>query len=107
MKLTRRIEESWGSAKAETEQLAIKAFTTPDLLVIDEVGSQFGSKTEELLLFEVLNDRYEDMKPTILISNFSLVDIEKFLGERVIDRIHAGKSTVVSFTWESFRRKAL
>ena len=105
MKLVRKIKESWGKGKDQTEQEAINQFSNPDLLVIDEIGVQFGSETEKILLFEVINERYENMRPTVLISNLGAVDVEDYLGSRIIDRFHEGKSSMLEFTWESYRRR--
>lgn len=105
LKLVRRIKESWGKGKDLTEQQAIDQFSKPDLLVIDEVGIQFGSDTEKILLFEVINERYENMRPTVVISNLTAAAVEEYLGSRVMDRFHEGKSAVLEFTWDSYRRR--
>lgn len=105
LKLVRKIKESWGKDAPATEQEMINRFTEPDLLVIDEVGVQFGSKTEEILLFEVVNERYENMRPTIIISNLTIEGVQGYLGTRIVDRFYEGKSAVLSFTWQSYRRK--
>lgn len=104
-KMIRRIKDSWRRDGGESEEQAISNFVTPDLLVIDEVGVQFGSDTEKLYLSEVINERYERMLPTILISNLTLEQIESVLGERIIDRFHEGKNAILRFTWGSYRRK--
>ena len=74
-----------------------------DLLVIDEVGVQFGTDTEKMILFEILNERYENLKPTILISNLSIESLKKFTGDRVIDRMKENKGKVLIFNWNSAR----
>lgn len=106
MKLVRKIKTSWGKNSDKDEQEMIDQFARPDLLVIDEIGVQFGSVTEKILLFEAINGRYEEMRPTILISNLSLDEVEKYLGVTLIDRFYEGKSSVLEFTWESYRRVA-
>lgn len=106
MKLVRRITETWGGRSEEKEQDVIDSFLVPDLLVVDEVGVQFGSRKEEILLFEVFNGRYEEKRPTVIISNLGMADLEKFLGVRVLDRFHEGRSVVLEFTWDSYRRRA-
>jgi len=75
-----------------------------DLLVLDEVGVQFGTETENLVLFRILNRRYEDMKPTILVSNVEIGKLTEFVGERVIDRLCEGGGGILEFTWESARQ---
>lgn len=103
----RRIKDTWGKAAAETEQSAVASMTRPDLLIIDEVGVQFGSETEKMILFDVLNERYENRRPTLLISNLSVHDVSAYLGERVIDRLREDGGEVVAFAWESYRGKCL
>jgi DNA replication protein DnaC len=77
--------------------------TDMDLLILDEIGVQFGSETERNLLFDVLNERYEDCKPTLLLSNLPKQDVAKYLGERVMDRLREDGGRVVVFDWESHR----
>jgi len=104
MKLVRKIKTSWGNPKLDEQEL-IDAFTKPDILVIDEIGKQFGTKTEEILLFEAINGRYEDQRPTILISNLDLAGVEDYLGPTLIDRFYEGRSSLLKFTWPSYRRR--
>jgi DNA replication protein DnaC len=104
LKMVRRIRQSWGKGSGgEDEQAAIDLFVAPDLLVLDEVGVDYGSNAERVLFFEVLNDRYENLKPTILVSNLSISEMSVSLGPRIIERFREGKSRVIAFTWESFR----
>lgn len=104
-KLVRKIKASWDRDSDETEEQVIRSFSRPGLLVIDEVGVQFGSDTERLYLTEIINDRYENRKPTILISNLNLSELEGVLGQRIVDRFYEGKSAILSFTWDSYRRR--
>jgi DNA replication protein DnaC len=104
IKLVRRIKETWSHDNAESESVVVKSFLSPDLLVVDEVGVQFGSPTEQLYITEIINDRYEYRKPTILISNLTMKELGEVLGERVIDRFHDNGQVLV-FDWESYRRK--
>ena len=75
------------------------------MLILDEVGVQFGSETEENLLFDIINTRYEDRKPTILISNLDGAGVKKYLGERAFDRIREDGGKLIPFTWSSYRGK--
>ena len=74
-------------------------------MIIDEVGVQFGSEAEKLIMFEIINTRYERMKPTILISNQTKEELAAFIGERVLDRMSDGGGCTLSFTWDSYRSK--
>lgn len=101
MRLIRHIKSTWGKSDI-SEQAAINSFIIPNLLIIDEVGIKVGSDYERLLFTEVINERYEAMKPTIMISNLKLNDLGIYLGERIMDRFKGGK--VLIFKWESYRK---
>lgn len=100
----RAVKDTYRRDAENSESDVIDAFVTPDLLVLDEAGMQFGSDTEKLILFEIINGRYERVKPQILISNHSEKELPHFLGERVLDRMMEGGGVVVAFDWESHRR---
>lgn len=105
MDAVRRVKQTWGRKDGETESQAIAAMLRPDLLILDEVGVQFGSETEKLILFETINGRYSEMRPTILISNLPANELGAYLGERVIDRMEEGGGAVLAFDWESKRKE--
>lgn len=106
LKIAREYKSTWSKTSTRTEDDVIKHFTHPDLLIIDEVGVQFGSDAEKLIMFEIINTRYERMKPTILISNQSKDELSAFIGERVIDRMNDGGGCTLAFTWDSYRSKS-
>lgn len=103
IKAIRTVKSTYSKNSDLTEQQAIDWFTTPDLLILDEVGVQFGSDAEKLILFEILNERYENMKPTILISNLTPKALREFVGDRVIDRFRENDGSVLQFLWDSHR----
>lgn len=106
LKAIRKIKETYSREVQTTEDEAIKSFIDPDLLILDEVGVQFGSETEKMYLFEIINGRYERLKPTIIISNLGLKDLETFIGSRVMDRLREGGGKAIVFDWQSYRRAA-
>lgn len=56
MNAVRTIKETYARGSDETEREALNEFIYPDLLVLDEVGVQFGSDTEKMILFEIINE---------------------------------------------------
>lgn len=103
LKIARDFKSTWSKTSTRSEDEVISHFTHVDLLIIDEVGVQFGSEAEKLIMFEIINTRYEKMKPTILISNQTKDELSAFIGERVIDRMNDGGGCTLSFTWDSYR----
>lgn len=103
--ILRHIKDTYRKDSDRTEQDAINSLVKPDLLVVDEVGVQVGSEHEKLLMFEVLNARYQELRPTILISNLSGNELEDFMGQRVMDRYRECGS-ILAFDWDSYRGRA-
>ena len=107
MRAIRSVKDTWGGGSGKSETQAIAALVYPDLLILDEVGVQFGSDTEKLILFDVLNERYEKRRPTLLLSNFGVDEVQAYLGDRIFDRLREDGGEAVPFDWESQRGKVL
>lgn len=108
----RHQRDTWGR-KRRTERDALQDLLTPDLLILDDVGASVGSDAEMTMLFEVINGRYAEQKPTFLTSNLPLEDwdspsgkrpgLRTYLGQRVIDRFRDDGSFTLAFDWPSLR----
>ena len=98
----RRIKETYGKDSEKTEQEALRGLLAPDILILDEVGVQRGTDTEHQILLEIVNERYNRMKPTILMSNLTMPEFTALVGERVVDRFREGGRVLV-FDWPSLR----
>ena len=105
MQVVRAVRNAWRKDSERSESDVMAEFARVPLLVIDEVGAQYGTKGEQMVLFEVLDRRYLDMKPTILLTNQNMPGLKQFLGERVHDRLIEIARAVV-FDWESYRKQA-
>lgn len=103
--IIRAIRSTWQKNSQRTEQELMDYIADLDLLVIDEAGLQYGSDAERISLSEVINIRYENMRPTIIISNHSYDELSEVLGQRIMDRMLQNGS-VIGFTWDSYRGKA-
>jgi DNA replication protein DnaC len=106
MGLIRAVRATWGGRDAErSEAEVLREFGTVELLVIDEIGVQSGTDNELSLIFEVLDRRYREMRPTVLLTNQDRAGFKSFVGERVYDRLRE-TAQWVAFDWESYRPKA-
>ena len=103
LRAVRMVKDAWGPAAQMTESQAVSRLTRPDLLILDEVGVQTGSEFERHLLSDVLNERYEHHRATLLLSNLPLAEVSAYLGERVLDRLREDGAESVVFDWESHR----
>lgn len=102
--LVRDIRSTWAKDSERTEIEVLKAFIAPDLLIIDEIGVQVGSADEKIRLFDVINARYEQVKPMLIISNLDVTGVVEYLGERAADRLRENGGQALAFTWNSYRK---
>jgi DNA replication protein DnaC len=99
-----KLKESWTIAK-ETELILF--YSKVGLLVIDEIGRTFGSQTELNFLGEILNKRYNNKKPFLLISNIAeKEEADKFIGSQIDSRL-SQMADIYYFTWDDWRKKKL
>lgn len=101
--VVRELKSTWSKDSNQSEEKLIQYYCHLDLLILDEVGSQFGSDTEKLFIFDIIDGRYQDMKPTILISNLDIDGIKECIGERCVDRLREGGGSMIAFDWKSSR----
>lgn len=102
--IVREVKESWGRKATQTESQIYEKYARPDLLIIDEIGRQFGTDTERMILFEVINARYEQRKPVLAVTNLDGANLAECLGAATLDRLREC-GTSVCFDWESMRPK--
>jgi DNA replication protein DnaC len=100
----RMIRDTWRKGSAQSETDVLNLLESIDLLVIDEVGVQNGTENEQVLMFDIINRRYRDMKPTIFLTNLGTKGFSEYVTERSYDRLKEC-STWVTFNWDSYRGK--
>ena len=101
--LIRGFKSTWSKDNDSTEEDFLNYYTKIPALIIDEVGVQFGSDTEKMVIFDIIDGRYNNMLPTALISNLALPDVKELIGERAVDRMREDGGVVVAMSWESHR----
>lgn len=87
------IRKCWSKESDKYDLDKIDSYKKISLLIIDELGVQYGSESERIELFEIFNARYNEMLPTIIISNCNRDQISKILGQRITDRLFSGAKT--------------
>ena len=106
MDMIRLVRGTWRKDSDRTEDDVLRELgETLDLLVIDEIGVQYGTEGEQTVVFDVLDRRYREMRPTILISNSGREQFRAYVGDRVYDRLRE-VAKWVPFDWDSFRPQA-
>lgn len=105
MTVIRDYRATWKNDCDYSEAQYINKMTKADLLVIDEVGVQYGSDSEKLFLFDVIDGRYQNQLPTILLSNLNVDGIRECIGARCIDRLREDGGKAIGFDGPSLRGK--
>lgn len=85
-----------------TELSAIRRFTSPRLLVVDEVGERTCTASDDQFLIDIIDSRYGNMKDTIMIANQKPDEFYASIGASISSRILETGSVIVC-DWESFR----
>ncbi len=86
-KLFRTLErEHFGKQDGDTEALAL----TCDLLVIDDLGTEFDTSFTAATLYNILNTRMLDDLPTIISTNLTQEGIQQRYGDQITSRITGG-----------------
>jgi DNA replication protein DnaC len=78
---------SWRKDSDVSEYTVLQQFSTPELLILDEIGVQNNSEFERMMAAMVLDARSRDCLPTIGISNLDPKEVTRVLGERAYDRL--------------------
>lgn len=108
IEIMRRIKETYQSTSPRTERQVIHDCIEPDLLVLEEVGTQHNTDFERLKMFEVIDGRCNEDKPSILISNYGKQKLQECLAvdgiDKTWDRIQE-RCVMFGFTWDSFRTR--
>lgn len=98
----RMIRDTWRRDSAKSETQVLDMLSSLDLLILDEVGVQYGTEAEQVTLFDIIDKRYRDQMPMILLTNLNTEAMKKFLGDRSYDRLREGGKWI-TFDWNSMR----
>lgn len=101
--VVRDIRSTWARDSHRTEDQVIASYVKTAYLFIDEVGIQYGTESEQIAMFDIINGRYENRRPTILITNLDIDGLKEIMGERIIDRLRQDGGQLLAFTWNSMR----
>lgn len=104
--LLREIRGTWRGHGGRSEAQMVDYFGGMPLLVLDEAGASNGTDNERVILFDVLNERYERMLPTIVCGNVTVEELAKALDERSVDRLRENGGRAAIMTGTSQRGQA-
>ncbi|MDO4684002.1 MAG: ATP-binding protein [Lautropia sp.] len=101
-RLVHLIHESWRPDARFSTQDIVAALEASDLLVIDDVSSEWATEGIRVILGEMLKRRYERRAPTLLVAIENIRGVQAFIGDRALARAKESVRVVI-FDWESHR----
>jgi len=93
---------SYDSGKKEEYADHTRAAITCDLLVLDDLGTEFATQFSQSALYNIINTRQVENRPTIISTNLELAEIEQKYTQRMVSRL-AGAYKVLKFTGKDIR----
>lgn len=99
------LRANWDDRGAPSELETLRMLTSVSLLVVDEVGVQFNTDAERTQFFGIIDGRYRDQMPMIMLTNLGKKGLCEYVGERSFDRLRED-GIWVPFDWPSYRVKA-
>ncbi len=93
------------------EKEALNEFKQCELLIIDDIGKEQATDWSTAQLYAIINDRYENQRPTIITTNFNedeliMAESPKGTGSHrikaIISRLHE-VCTLVTMCWQDWR----
>ncbi len=87
MNYMRIIEKEHFGRSSNTETDTLQLLISTDLLVLDDLGSEFQTSFSESTLYNILNSRINLGLPTIISSNLSGNDLQQKYNDRIVSRL--------------------
>jgi DNA replication protein DnaC len=97
------IRDTFRRDSEHSEKKIIDSLTDAAILVIDEIQERGETPFEDRKLTQIIDARYMEERPTILISNHSRENFAKTLSPAVLDRIREN-GLGLHFNWKSYRQ---
>ena len=85
---------------------AMREILTCDLLILDDLGAEFATAYSQSVLYQVINDRMTERRPTIISTNLDLTAMTKIYNERILSRL-IGSYTMLGFVGRDIRQQKL
>ena len=97
------IRRSFKIRDADPVDIVMK-YASFDYLVVDEIDKTYGSQTEFVYLYQLVNRRYNDMKHTVVIGNsLDKNSISEVIGSSALSRI-ASEGMIIELNGKDYRK---
>ena len=91
------------AAEADAAAQRVRAYLGCDLMILDDLGTEMTTSFSVSALYQLVNTRLTDGRPTIISTNLDGAEIERRYGAQVASRL-AGEFEHLSFAGSDIRR---
>ena len=98
------IRDTFRQDSEASEMQVVKKHTDAGLLVIDEMQERGETEFEDRKLTTIIDARYANERPTILITNYTREKLASTLSPAILDRIREN-GCGLHFDWTSYRKQ--
>ena len=109
--ISKMIRSTFGKTNSDAETV-IKRICEIDFLFIDDLGTESLQRNGEdnwlqEQVFDIINKRYNNQKPTIFSSNHSLTELisDRGMMQKTVERIMEMSTAIIKINGESYRPK--
>lgn len=99
----RAIEKEHFGRSENPDTDTLQVLISTDLLILDDLGSEFRTGFYESALYNIINSRINLGLPTIISSNLSVQELQKNYNDRIISRLFS-VYTMLMFVGEDVRQ---
>ena len=82
------------------EAAVLAKYSETEFLVLDDLGAEKSSEWVMSVLYLLINRRYEDMRTTVITSNFNLIELDDKLGDARIPHRIGRMCTLLEPNWK-------
>jgi DNA replication protein DnaC len=81
------IKNSYNDEESASESDLIYMLSNVRLLIIDDLGKEKCTEWSNNIIYTIINNRYENYKPTIVTTNLSIKELENQIGDASVSRL--------------------
>ncbi len=96
-KLHRRLQKSFAKGARESESEVMDQLIDAPVLVLDELGARRYTSYSNDVLQEILGERYNDRRATLVTTNYNASELGPRIGDRLMSRLRE-RSTLIEIT---------
>ena len=98
------LARSHKDAEGHGEYSAIRKYSRTPILIIDEAQDRRGTEFADEMFTRLIDARYRECKPTIIIANLKPSELEKEFGRSIMSRLQEG-GMIVQCDWPTMRKE--